>query len=166
MTIVAGTVFAVVGLVAVIWVWWIRCSGVRTQGVVVNSGKEWSAGGGGGMMVSAGFRVWRPVVQFTVPGGRTVEFRSKFSTPIRYEQGQPVPVCYRASCPESALIDTFSQAWLFPVGSLVIGVATLAVAVAAGTFQQLALGPADAARRTPAAVWCCPVLNNAILAGS
>ena len=131
--VVAGTVFAVVGLVAVIWVWWIRRNSIRAQGLVVSSGKEWSAGGGGGMMVSAGLRVWRPVAQFTIPGGQTVEFRSRFSTPVRYEPGQPVPVCYRANHPESALIDTFSQAWLYPVGSLVIGVATL-VAVATGVL--------------------------------
>ncbi len=125
---IAGAVFAVVGLGAVSWVLWIRRRGIRTRGVVVSAGMEWSAGQGG-MQVSTGLRVWRPVVRFTVAGGRIVEFRALFRTPVRYRPGQEVPVCYRASRPETALIDTFSQAWLFPVGSLVIGLAALAAGV-------------------------------------
>ena len=44
---------------------------------------------------------WRPVVQFTPVDGDTVEFCSNFATPVRYKPGQPVPVCYRASRPQS-----------------------------------------------------------------
>jgi len=123
--LVAGVVFAVVGLGAIGWVWWVRHGGGRIQGEVVDSGALWSAGGG--MRVSTGLRYWRPVVQFTPAGGSPLEFRSPFGTFIRYEQGQQVPVCYRASRPRFAVIDTFSQAWLVPVGFLVVGVVTLAV---------------------------------------
>jgi len=81
------------------------------------------------MRVSTGLRFWRPVVQFTPVDGSPVEFRAKFGTPVRYEPGQRVPVCYRASRPQNAVIDTFSQVWLVPVGFLVVGVATLATAL-------------------------------------
>ena len=79
-------------------------------------------------MSSGSGMIWRPVVQFTPVDGDTVEFRSKFATPVRYKPGQPVPVCYRASRPQSAVIDTFSQAWLVPVGFLVFGIVGLATA--------------------------------------
>jgi len=58
-----------------------------------------------------------------------VEFRTQFCAPFRYQPGRESPVCHRAGRPELAVIDTFSQAWLFPVGSLMIGVAALAAGV-------------------------------------
>jgi hypothetical protein len=106
--VVAGVVFVVAGLVAPSWVGWVRHGGVRAQGVVTDPGAKWSEGGS--IMVSAGARYYRPVVQFTPAHGGPVEFRSLFGTFVRYEPGQRVPVRYRASRPGIAVIDTFIQA--------------------------------------------------------
>jgi hypothetical protein len=95
--------------------------------VVTDPGAKWSAGGG--IMVSAGARYYRPVVQFTPAHGGPVEFRSLFGTFVRYEPGQRVPVRYRATRPGIAVIDTFIQAWLVPAGFLVVGVGTLVAAL-------------------------------------
>ena len=73
------------GLACLVWMWWMRRSGIRTEGVVVDSGERWSSFL---PATSFGCRSWRPVVQFTAAGGRMVEFRSKFGTPVRYEPGQ------------------------------------------------------------------------------
>ena len=58
-----------------------------------------------------------------------MEFCSKFATPVRYKPGQSVPFCYRASRPQSAVIDTFSQAWLIPVSFLAFGIVGLVTAL-------------------------------------
>jgi hypothetical protein len=70
---------------------------------------------------------FRPVVQFAPVGGDTVEFRAKFGGPVPCKPGRPVPVCYRASRPQSAVIDTFSQAWLTPLMFVMIGMLGVAM---------------------------------------
>jgi hypothetical protein len=122
-TVVFGAVAAVIGLALLAWVCWIRQTGLRAQGVVVSSGGKWMSGpspGDGGM-------TFRPVVQFTPVGGDTVEFRAKIGGPVPCKPGQPVPVCYRASRPQTAVINTFSQAWLPPLGILMIGTVGVAM---------------------------------------
>ena len=121
MTVVFGAVFAVIGLALLAWVCWIRQTGLRAQGVVVSSGGKWISGDDGGGMS------YRPVVQFTPVGGETVEFRAKFGGPVPRKPGRPVPVCYRASRPKTAVINTFSQAWLPPLGVLMIGLVGVAM---------------------------------------
>jgi len=121
--ILAGAVLSAGGLACLVWMWWMRLSGNRTEGVVVDSGGQWSSFLPN---MSFGCRSWRPVVQFTAAGGRMVVFRSKFGTPVRYEPGEPVPVCYRATRPGVAMIDTFSQAWLIPAALVLTGIVVLA----------------------------------------
>ena len=121
--ILAGAVLSAGGLACLVWMWWMRRSGIRTEGVVVDSGGQRSS------FLPAmrfGSRSWRPVVRFTAAGGRMVVFRSLFGTPVRYEPGEPVPVCYRASRPRVAMIDTFSQAWLIPAALVLTGIVVLA----------------------------------------
>ena len=122
MTVVFGAVFAVIGLALLAWVCWIRQTGLRVQGVVVSSGGKWISGDG----TDAG-RTFRPAVQFTSVDGDTVEFRSKIGGPVPCKPGQPVPVCYRASRPQTAVINTFSQAWLTPLIFLWLGISGVAI---------------------------------------
>jgi hypothetical protein len=124
-TVVFGAVFAVIGLVLLAWVCWIRQTGLRAQGVVVSSGGKWISGTGDG--TDPGGMSFRPVVQFTTLGGDTVEFRAKIGGPVRCKPGRLVPVCYRASRPQTAVINTFSQAWLPPLGVLMIGMVGVAM---------------------------------------
>ena len=56
-----------------------------------------------------------------------MEFRSKIGVPFPCKPGRPVPVCYRASRPQTAVINTFSQAWLTPLGVLMIGLVGVAM---------------------------------------
>ena len=123
MTVVFGAVFAVIGLALLAWVCWMRQTGLRAQAVVVSSGGKWVSGTGDG--TDTGGMSFRPVVQFTPVGGGTVEFRAKFGGPVPCKPGRPVPVCYRAGRPQSAVINTFSQAWLPPLGVLMLGVVAL-----------------------------------------
>jgi hypothetical protein len=67
------------------------------------------------------------VVQFTSVDGDTVEFCSKIGGPVPCKLDRPVPVCYRASRPQTAVINTFSQAWLPPLGVLMIGLVGVAM---------------------------------------
>ena len=123
--VVFGAVFAVIGLVLLAWVCWIRQTGLRAQGVVVSSGGNWISGTGDG--TDPGGMSFRPVVQFTPVGGDTVEFRSKIGGPVPCKPGRPVPVCYRASRPQTAVINTFSQAWLTPLIFLWLGMSGVAI---------------------------------------
>jgi uncharacterized protein DUF3592 len=127
--VAAGVVFAAAGLVAISRVWWVRHGGVQVQGVVVDPGAKWSGPEGDGISVSAGSRYYRPVVQFTPAHGGPVQFRSLFGTFVRYQPGRRVPVRYRASRPGIAVIDTFIQAWLVPIGFLIVGVGALVTAL-------------------------------------
>ena len=123
--ILIAAVLSAGGLASLLWMWWMRRSGIRTEGVVVDSGGQWFS------FLPAmriGGRSWRPVVQFTAAGGRMVEFRSKFGTPVRYDPGEPVPICYGASNPGVAMIDTFSQAWLIPASLILFGLVVLVTA--------------------------------------
>jgi hypothetical protein len=115
---VFGAVFAVIGLALLAWVCWIRQTGLRAQGVVVSSGGKWFSGSGDG---TGGGMSYSPVVQFTSVDGDTVEFRSKIGGLVQYKPGRPVPVCYRASHPRTAVINTFSQVWLTPLIFLWLG---------------------------------------------
>jgi Protein of unknown function (DUF3592) len=126
--VVFGAVFTVIGLATLARVCWIRQTGVRVQGAVVGSEGVRSASSTRGEWSTGTGMIWRPVVQFTPVDGDAVEFCSRIATPFRYKPGQPVPVCYRASRPQSAVIDTFSQAWLIPVAFLVFGIVGLATA--------------------------------------
>jgi hypothetical protein len=119
--VVFGAVWAVIGLAVLAWVCWIRQTGLRAQGVVVSSGGKWISGSNGGGMT------FHTVVQFTPVDGDIVEFRSKIGVPFPCKPGRPVPVCYRASRPQSAVIDTFSQAWLTPLMFVMIGMVGVAI---------------------------------------
>lgn len=121
MTVVFGAVFAVIGLAVLAWVCWIRQTGLRVQGVVVSSGGKWISGSNGGDMT------FHAVVQFTPVDGDTIEFRSKIGAPFPCKPGRLVPVCYRASRPQTAVIDTFSQAWLPPLMCLMLGMVGVAM---------------------------------------
>ncbi len=106
------------GVVAIIaasvWLFWIRTrrrGGVRTQGTVI------------GNRSSAIFLgSYAPVIRFGTQDGRTVEFESNMYTPVRYEVGKQVPVVYRPSKPEQAILDTALGTWLIPTAFLVVGV--------------------------------------------
>jgi len=127
--VVVGAVLMAAGLAALAWVCWVRQTGHHVQGVVVSSGGERSASSTPGEWSPGSGMIWRPVVQFTHEDGGTVEFRSKIATQVRYKPGQPVPVCYRASRPQSVVIDTFSQTWLIPGFCLVLGTVFLVTAL-------------------------------------
>src|SRR6266853_1987529 len=110
-----------------------RCRASLVRGRVQSppGGTQSAAGGQWFSFLPAmriGGRSWRPVVQFTAAGGRMVEFRSKFGTQVRYDPGEPVPICYGASNPGVAMIDTFSQAWLIPASLILLGLVVLVTA--------------------------------------
>jgi len=58
--ILAGAVLSAGGLACLAWMWWMRRSGIRTEGVVVDSGGQRSSFL---PAMSFGGRSWRPVVQ-------------------------------------------------------------------------------------------------------
>jgi Protein of unknown function (DUF3592) len=98
-------------------------SGARTQGTVVGTDRQKDTG--------ARTSYYHPVVRFTAPDGRTVEFTSAVGYQIKPDEGDPVPVRYRPDNPEQAEIDR-AIAWMMPaafgllggLGLLVAGVVT------------------------------------------
>lgn len=70
---------------------------------------------------------YHPVVRFTTPDGRTVEFTSAVGYQIRPDVGGPVPVRYRPDDPEKAEIDR-AIAWVMPAAFGLLGGLGLLVA--------------------------------------
>ncbi len=112
-------ILALYGTVAIIaasvWLLWIRArrrGGVRTQGTVIGSRSRATFSGS----------YTSPVIRFATQDGRTVEFASNLYTPVRYKVGKQVPVVYRPSKPEQAILDTALVTWLTPTVCLVVGV--------------------------------------------
>jgi hypothetical protein len=59
---------------------------------------------------------YAPVVRFTTPAGRAIEFQSgSGSIPPRYTVGAAVPIRYDPDDPGRAEIATFTNQWLLPV---------------------------------------------------
>ena len=65
---------------------------------------------------------YKPVVRFSTAEGRTIEFKSSFSTnPPAYRVGQSVAVVYLPDEPEKAQIRGFLSLWMGPMIIAFIG---------------------------------------------
>ena len=88
-------------------------TGLRTPGVIVSNDLE------------CGRRSCEhvPVVRFVARGGQTYEVRSTMArdNPPEYHVGQNVTVYYDPRRPESALINSWEDLWLLPLGVIVMG---------------------------------------------
>jgi len=66
--------------------------------------------------------LYYPVVQFEIPSGKTIRFRSSLgSSRTGYSVGQQVKVLYDAHNPQQAEIDTLAALWLLPGCMLAMG---------------------------------------------
>jgi hypothetical protein len=80
---------------------------------------------------------WYPVVRFTPPGGRTVEFRCSVGTYTRwYRVGQPVTVLFDPRSPDRAKIASFLNRYFVAINFGCFGVG----AVFVGLFPLLCSG--------------------------
>ena len=87
------------------------------------------AGKVGGPSSSNGRRSYRPIVSFRAVDGSEhrvmgAAYRQGFHKPDE-PTGSPYPVRYDASNPSDAQVVTFTDFWLFPLGSLVVGIVSL-----------------------------------------
>ena len=91
-------------------------TGLRTPGVIVAN--DLDCGGRGGHSCD-----YVPVVRFVARGGQTYEVRGTIGTdnPPEYHVGQKVTVYYDPRHPESALINSWVDLWLYPLGVIVMG---------------------------------------------
>ena len=89
-------------------------AGRHTTGVIVANERVWTGHGG--------YQSY-PVVRFVARGGQTYEVRGTIGTdnPPEYHVGQKVTVYYDPRHPESALINSWEDLWLFPLGVIVMG---------------------------------------------
>jgi hypothetical protein len=108
-----GTTFITVGLVKG-WQSWLahgRCE--RVAGKIMEIRKEWDTDGD---------PVYRPVVHFRAPSGRSVEFKGKVGGgPNSRHVGEIVRVAYEREAPEDARIDEILSWWRTPSWLLVFG---------------------------------------------
>ena len=87
------------------------------------------AGKVGGPSSKDGRRSYRPIVSFRAVDGSEhrvmgAAYRQGFHKPDE-PTGSPYPVRYDASNPSDAQVVTFTDFWLFPLGSLVVGIVSL-----------------------------------------
>jgi hypothetical protein len=74
-------------------------------------------------------RQYMPLVRFTPRGCAPVEFQSRMGAdPVRWPEGTPVPVAYRAEHPSHAEIATAARLWLAPPLLLMFASASFAIA--------------------------------------
>lgn len=94
----------------------LAAEGLRAQGTVIDLEFHSKNDGGG---------TYRPVVEFVDEDGDRQLYRSPSgSNPAAYERGEIVEIIYLADSPEQAMIDSFSDRWLLPLG---LGVLALAL---------------------------------------
>ena len=87
------------------------------------------AGKVGGPSSKDGRRSYRPIVSFRAVDGSErrvmgAAYRQGFHKPDE-PKGSPYPVRYDASNPSDAQVVTFTDFWLFPLGSLIVGIVSL-----------------------------------------
>ena len=87
------------------------------------------AGKVGGPSSKDGRRSYRPIVSFRAIDGSEhrvmgAAYRQGFRKPDE-PTGSPYPVRYDASNPSDAQVVTFTDFWLFPLGSLIVGIVSL-----------------------------------------
>jgi Protein of unknown function (DUF3592) len=116
-------------------------TGLRTTGVVVANHRVHGRGGG----------TYYPQVRFVLPGGQTYEVRGTTdgADPPEFRVGQNVTVYYDPQHPQTALIDSWKDLWLFPLLWIVMG--TVFWLVAAMPLLQLPR------RRTPTHTRTSPI---------
>ena len=95
--------------------------GARAQGTVVGAKQQM------GMLGDNPTTYYHPVVRFTTPDGRTVEFTAGTGTGAQPETGARVPVRYRPDDPDDAELDHVLT-WMLPAAFGLVGGLGLLVA--------------------------------------
>jgi Protein of unknown function (DUF3592) len=118
-----GVTVLVVGLVPALRTRGLLRSGARAQGTVVGAEQETSQG------KDFTTYYYHPVVRFTAPDGRQVEFTSAMGSQRAPDLGVSVPVRYRPDNPQQAELDR-AVMWVLPAAfGLVGGLGLLVAAV-------------------------------------
>jgi Protein of unknown function (DUF3592) len=86
-------------------------TGLRTTGIIVANEYHYK-----------GRYEYYPVVRFVAQGGQTYVVQSRFGAePPEFRQGENVTVYYDPRHPQTALIDSWKDLWLGPLGWIVVG---------------------------------------------
>ncbi len=103
-----GSIFAVIGLVMLLAA---AYSGVSTQRFLASAAQA-----EGVVVEMVGGETQAPVVAFTAPDGRRVQFQSSVSSnPPGFHVGEQVRVHFDAANPDDARLDSFMHLWFVPV---------------------------------------------------
>jgi hypothetical protein len=91
-------------------------TGVHTPGVIVAT--KWDGCGPSGRSCA-----YFPVVRFRLRDGHTMEVEGTIGTdnPPEFHAGEKVTVYYDSWDPQTAVIDSWKDLWLGPLGSIVLG---------------------------------------------
>jgi hypothetical protein len=100
--------------------------GLKTEGVVIQMVPHWSSSS---KSRSSG-PSYSPLFRFQSEDGKSHTVQSTLSTnPPSFSEGDVVPILYRTTEPQKAIINTFMELWLGPIISGIVGVVFLLVGV-------------------------------------